>query len=81
MLRKTVSLNEELVTMIEEEGVLSHYRNFSELVSEALKREIERYRLKRYEEEIEMMSQDPMVQEDIAEIEEAFRISDSDHAI
>ena len=81
MVRKTVSLQEELIHSIEEEGLLSRYKSFSDLVSEALRHEIERNRSRQYEEEIEAMRNDPLVQEDIAEIEEAFRFSDADFTV
>ena len=78
MVRKTVSIDEELFERLREEGLMDSYRNFSELVSDALHRRLEAYRRRSYQEAIEAMRADPMVREDIAEIEEAFRFSDRD---
>ena len=76
MVRKTVSLEEGLVEALEAEGVLSRYGSFSEMVSDALKERLKEHRLLRYKEAMEAMAEDPMVLEDIAEIEEAFAFAD-----
>ncbi len=78
MIRKTVSLDEELYRALESAGLYENYRSFSELVSDALRRQLEEHKKRAYLKEMEEMAKDPMVRDDIAEIEEAFRFSDAE---
>ncbi len=78
MIRKTVSLDEELYRSLESAGLYEEYRSFSELVSDALRRQLKEHEKRAYLKEMEEMAKDPMVRDDIAEIEEAFRFSDAE---
>jgi len=78
-MRKTISIEETLYHQLSDEGLLSEYSSFSQLVNEALNRRLNEYRAERYRAEIDAMRQDPMVLDDISEIEEAFAMSDWEH--
>ena len=78
MIRKTVSLDEELYRALESAGLYKNYRSFSELVSDALRSRLEEHEKRAYLKEMEEMAGDPMVRDDIAEIEDAFRFSDAE---
>jgi len=76
MLRKTITIDECLFSELEKEGVLEHFKNFSDLVSSSLKQTVERIKKENYKKQIEAMSKDPMVRDDIEEIEEDFKYAD-----
>lgn len=78
MLRKTISIEEKLFYDLEKEGILKHFKNFSELVSISLKNTIQHIRQENYRKQIQEMSCDPMVQEDIQDIENDFKSADND---
>jgi len=78
MLRKTITIDEYLFSELEKEGVLEHFKNFSDLVSSSLKQTVERIKKENYKKQIAQMAQDPMVQEDIANIEEDFKYADNE---
>ena len=78
MVRKTISIDDELFLALEQEGVLDHFKNFSELVSTSLQQTIETMRKQNYQRQIAQMAQDPMVMDDIAQIQEAFQYADYD---
>lgn len=79
MLRKTISIDEHLFLALEKEGVLGHFKNFSELVSTSLQSTMERMKQENYKKALAQMSRDTQVQEDIKAVEEDFRFSDSEH--
>jgi metal-responsive CopG/Arc/MetJ family transcriptional regulator len=64
MVRKTVSLDDELYRELEKEGVLAHFKNFSDLVSSSLKQTISEMKKQNYARQIAEMANDPLVQED-----------------
>jgi len=76
MLRKTISIDEQLFTELKNEGILEHFKNFSDLVSNSLKNTVESIKKENYRREIEQMSNDPMVKSDIDEVQEDFKYSD-----
>ena len=78
MLRKTISIDEQLFLELKNEGVLEHFKNFSELVSSSLQMTMETMKHEKYKREIAQMAKDPMVQSDISEIEEHFKFADGD---
>ncbi len=78
MLRKTVSIDEELFMALKREGILEQFKNFSDLVSNALQNTLESMKQEHYRQQIAQMAYDPMVAEDIAEIQEAFKYADSE---
>ena len=76
MLRKTISIDEQLFTELKNEGILEHFKKFSDLVSNSLKNTVESIKKENYRREIEQMSNDPMVKSDIDEVQEDFKYSD-----
>ena len=78
MVRKTISIDEHLFLELKEEGVLDHFKNFSDLVSNSLQKTIKSIKKENYKKQIEEMSNDPMVLNDIDEIEKDFKYADSD---
>ena len=76
MLRKTISIDEHLFLELKNEGLLDHFKNFSDLVSNSLKNTIESIKKENYKKQIEQMSKDPLVISDIAEIQEDFKYAD-----
>lgn len=79
MLRKTISIDEHLFLELEKEGILEHFKNFSDLVSSSLQKTIESMKKENYRKQIEAMSKDPMVLDDIEEIQEDFKYVDSEN--
>ena len=78
MIRKTVSIDEHLFSQLKEEGVLDHFKNFSDLVSTSLKQTVESIKKENYRKQIEQMANDPMVIEDIEQIQEDFKYADGE---
>jgi metal-responsive CopG/Arc/MetJ family transcriptional regulator len=78
MVRKTVSLDDELYRELENEGVLAHFKNFSDLVSSSLKQTIDEIKKQNYTRQIAEMANDPLVQEDIAQVQEDFKYADGE---
>jgi len=76
MLRKTISIDERLFSELKSEGVLDHFKNFSDLVSSSLQKTIESMKKENYRKELEAMSKDSMVQDDIVAIQEDFKYAD-----
>jgi Arc/MetJ-type ribon-helix-helix transcriptional regulator len=79
MLRKTVSIDEHLFSELEKEGVLDHFKNFSDLVSSSLQNTIETMKKENYKKQLAQMANDPMVLEDIEEVQEDFKYADSEN--
>ena len=79
MLRKTISIDEHLFSELKSEGVLDHFKNFSDLVSSSLQKTIESMKKENYRKQIEEMTKDPMVIDDIEEIQEDFKYVDSEN--
>ncbi|AKF25359.1 hypothetical protein YH65_08135 [Sulfurovum lithotrophicum] len=78
MIRKTVSIDEHLFLQLKEEGVMDHFKNFSDLVSSSLKQTVESIKKENYRKQIEQMANDPMVIEDIEQIQEDFKYADGE---
>jgi len=76
MLRKTISIDEHLFLELKNEGVLEHFKNFSDLVSSSLQKTIESMKKENYKKQLEAMSKDPMVADDIEQIQEDFKYAD-----
>lgn len=79
MLRKTISIDEHLFLELKNEGVLEHFKNFSDLVSSSLQNTIESMKKENYRKQIEEMAKDPMVIDDIEEIQEDFKYVDNEN--
>ncbi len=78
MLRKTVSIDERLFFELEKEGILEHFRSFSDLVSTSLQNTIESMKQEKYRRQIAQMAKDPMVIADIEAVQEDFKYADRD---
>ncbi len=78
MIRKTISIDEHLFLELQNNGVLDHFKNFSDLVSNSLQRTIESIKEENYRKQIEEMANDPLVKNDIEEIQEDFKYVDSE---
>ena len=78
MIRKTISIDEHLFLELQKNGVLDHFKNFSDLVSNSLQKTIESIKEENYRKQIEEMANDPMVFNDIKEIQEDFKYVDSE---
>ena len=78
MLRKTISIDEHLYLELEKEGVLAHFKNFSDLVSNSLQKTVESIKKENYRKQIEAMASDPLVLADIEEIQEDFKYADDE---
>jgi len=78
MQRKTISIDDALILDLEREGIMAQFKNFSELVSVSLRQTIDTIKKENYRKEIANMTQDPMVLQDIAEVEEDFQFADGE---
>jgi len=78
MLRKTISIDEHLFLELQNEGILDHFKNFSDLVSSSLQKTIESMKKENYRKQIEQMANDPLVISDIEEIQEGFKYADGE---
>jgi len=78
MLRKTISIDEHLFLELEKEGILDHFKNFSDLVSSSLQNTVESMKKENYRKQLAQMAKDPLVLTDIEEIQEDFKYTDSE---
>ena len=78
MLRKTISIDVHLFLELQNEGILDHFKNFSDLVSNSLQKTVESMKKENYRKQIEAMASDPLVLSDIEEIQEDFKYVDSE---
>jgi len=78
MVRKTISIDENLFLELEKEGVLSNFKNFSDLVSSSLRSTVEYMKKENYRKQIAKMASDPLVQSDIDEIQNDFKYADGE---
>jgi len=78
MLRKTISIDEYLFSELQKEGILNHFKSFSDLVSNSLQNTIESMQKENYRKQLEQMANDPLVIDDIKEIQEDFKYADSE---
>ncbi len=78
MLRKTISIDEHLFLELEKEGILDHFKNFSDLVSSSLQNTVETMKKENYRKQLAQMAKDPLVLTDIEEIQEDFKYADSE---
>jgi len=78
MLRKTISIDEHLFLELEKEGILDHFKNFSDLVSSSLQNTVESMKKENYIKQLAQMAKDPLVLTDIEEIQEDFKYTDSE---
>ena len=76
MLRKTITIDEELFKRLELHHITDQYQSFSELVSNALQLLVEKQKKEHYQQAMLEAMQDDLYLEDMKEIEEAFEASD-----
>ena len=76
MIRKTITIDDDLVTTLESEHITENYRSFSELVSNALKLLIEKERKEQYRRAMLDASNDPLYREDMQQVSDDFRYAD-----
>ncbi len=76
MLRKTITIDDDLFKKLEMNNITSQYQSFSELVSNALQLLIEKQKKEHYKQAMIEASTDELYIKDMKEIEEAFEYSD-----
>jgi len=76
MLRKTITIDDELYEKLELNNITTQYKSFSELVSNALQLLVKKQEMEHYKEAMIEASKDRLYLEDMKEIEEAFKYSD-----
>lgn len=81
MVRKTISLDEELLIDLQENGILNQFKNFSELVSLSLNDTLQKIRRDNYRQQIAKAASDPMVKADIDEIMDDFKYVDGEQSV
>jgi len=78
MLRKTVTIQNDIFESLELHQILSQYNSFSEMVSSALKLLIEKQKKEQYKKAMLEASTDELYLQDMQEIEEAFKYVDGE---
>ena len=76
MLRKTITIDDELFKKLELNHITQQYQSFSELVSNALQLLVEKQKKDHYKQAMLEASKDELYIQDMREIEEAFKESD-----
>jgi predicted CopG family antitoxin len=76
MLRKTITIEDDLYEKLELNNITAQYKSFSELVSNALQLLVKKQEMEHYKEAMIEASKDKLYLEDMKEIEEAFKYSD-----
>ncbi len=76
MLRKTITIDDELYKKLDLHDITSQYQSFSELVSNALQLLVDKQKKEHYKQAMIEASKDELYIKDMQEIEEAFRYSD-----
>jgi len=76
MLRKTITIEDELYEKLELNNITAQYKSFSELVSNALQLLVKKQEMEHYKEAMIEASKDRLYLEDMKDIEEAFKYSD-----
>ena len=76
MLRKTITIDDELYEKLELNNITTQYKSFSELVSNALQLLVKKQEMEHYKEAMIEASKDRLYLEDMKDIEEAFKYSD-----
>jgi Arc/MetJ-type ribon-helix-helix transcriptional regulator len=76
MVRKTVTINDELFETLEVNHLMDKYHSFSEMVSSGLQLLIEKQKKEQYKKAMLEASTDPLYIEDMQEVEEDFKYAD-----
>ncbi|SFV61464.1 hypothetical protein MNB_SV-12-1772 [hydrothermal vent metagenome] len=78
MVRKTITIQNDLLSSLELNQIISQYKSFSELVSSALQLMIEKHQKEQYRKALIQASMDKLYIQDMQEIEEDFKFVDSE---
>ena len=79
MVRKTVTIRDELFHNLELNQIINQYQSFSELVSNALQLLIEKQKKEQYKKAMIKASKDELYIQDMKSIENEFQYSDFDN--
>ena len=78
MVRKTVTIQDDIFQTLELNQITNQYQSFSEMVSSALQLLIEKKRKEQYKKAMIEASKDSLYLKDMKEIEEAFYYVDNE---
>ncbi len=78
MVRKTVTIRDDVLETLEKERILEHYHSFSELVSSALQLLIEKEKKEQYRKAMQEAAKDKLYLEDMQTITEEFQYADDE---
>jgi len=78
MVRKTVTIQDDVLEVLEEERILENYHSFSELVSSALRLLIEKEKKEQYRKAMQEAAKDRLYLEDMQTITEEFQYADDE---
>jgi len=78
MIRKTVTIKDELFHNLNENHIIKQYQSFSELVSNALQLLIEKQKKEQYKKAMIEASKDKLYMEDMKNIENEFKYADNE---
>ncbi|SFV70818.1 hypothetical protein MNB_SV-13-330 [hydrothermal vent metagenome] len=78
MVRKTITIQNDIFQTLELNQIIKQYQSFSEMVSSALQLLIEKKRKEEYKKAMLEASQDSLYQKDMRETEEAFSYVDNE---
>ena len=78
MVRKTITIQNDLLSSLELNQIIGQYKSFSELVSSALQLMIEKQQKEQYKKALIKASNDKLYIQDMREIEDDFRFVDSE---
>lgn len=76
MVRKTITINDDLFQNLELNQIIDQYQSFSELVSNALQLLVEKQKKEHYKEAMIEASKDQLYLEDMKTIEDDFQYVD-----
>lgn len=76
MLRKTITIDDDLFKKLEVNHITQQYQSFSELVSNALQLLVEKQKNEHYKQAMIEASKDALYLNDMKEIQDAFKESD-----
>ncbi len=79
MIRKTVTIRDNLFNDLKANHITTQYQSFSELVSNALQLLIEKQKKEQYKKAMIEASKDPLYIKDMKEIENDFRYADGEN--
>jgi len=76
MIRKTITIKEDIINSLQSQNITKEYSSFSELVSNALKLLIEKKQKEQYKQALLEASKDELYIQDMKNIEDDFKYSD-----